>query len=282
MGKYLPSILLLSVLILIAGISTAGAEKSEPQEETWNRMALSVGGYMNAVDSQVTFGLKGFDTNINVEEAFGLDVSTTVFRVDSFVRFTPNRRHRFDVGWYSVRRDGGKQIGKDITIGDTTFSAGTTVNTFFNLDIYRGTYTYSFFQDDRMDLALGVGAYLAPTKFEIRSEGADGTLETEGESFAVPLPVFCLRGDFAVTPKIFIRNKIDLFYLEVGDFKGAISNVNIGLEWKIIRNLSVGLSFDSFHYKVRSENSSYPYSDFLGEFSYRNVGVMAFVKTQVF
>lgn len=272
-------LLFVLTVLLIAGLTgNAGAEKNEATDETWSRMSLSLGGYLNAVDSEVSFGLKGFQANINVEDALGLDVSTSVFRVNSFVRFTPNRRHRFDLGWYALRRDGHRQLTEDITIGDTTYPSGTTVDTLFNLDIYKGTYSYSFFQDDRMDMAIGGGVYVTPIKFAISAAG--GINASESESLTPPLPVLTLRSDFAITPKLYLRNNIDLFYLRVGDFEGAITNLNITLEYKIIKYLSVGLGYETFSMKIKAEDSSYPNADFLGEVSYRNVGLNLFLKAQ--
>ena len=38
-----------------------------------------------------------------------------------------------------------------------TIDAGTTAEVNFDLDIYQLAYCYSFFQDDRIDLAAGIG-----------------------------------------------------------------------------------------------------------------------------
>lgn len=247
-------------------------------DDTWSRAGLSLGGYLVALDSEVNFGLRGFQGNINVEEALDLDVSTMVFRADGFVRFTPNLRHRLDLGWYSLRREGRRRLTEDITIDDTTYPAGTTVNSTYNFDICRVTYSYSFFQDDRMDLAAGIGAYIAPTMFEIRSTG--GVEGSESESFTAPLPVVELRGDFAVTPKLFLRSRIDVFYLKLGNYEGGITNLNVAMEYRFFKHLSTGVGFETFNFKVQTENSSYPPRNLLGEVSYRNVGLTLYLKAQ--
>jgi hypothetical protein len=272
--KQLP--LFSTLLLLFFWTAPVTAEDYPAKDDIWSRAGLSLGGYLVALDSEVNFGLRGFQGNINVEEALDLDVSTTVFRVDGFVRFTPNRRHRLDLGWYALRREGRRRLSEDITIGDTTYPAGTTVNSTYNFDIYRLTYSYSFFQDDRMDLAAGVGAYVAPIKFEISSNGGQST---ESESFTAPLPVINLRGDFAVTPKLFLRSRIDVFYLELDDYKGGITNLNMALEYRIFKHFSTGIGFETFNFKVQTENSSYPPNDLFGEISYRNVGLTLYLKT---
>ncbi|MFZ5570222.1 MAG: hypothetical protein ACOZF0_07450 [Thermodesulfobacteriota bacterium] len=271
--------LLLAFLCLLAGGSDgAAAENREAEADAWGRAGLSIGGYMLAIDSEVGLGLKGLQTNINMEEALDLDVSYTVFRADGFYRFTANRRHRLDLSWYALRREGLRRLTQDLTIGDTTYLTGTTVASSFNLDIYKLAYSYSLFQDDRMDLAAGIGAYVMPIELAFSSVG--GVQENESESFTAPLPVITLRTDFAITPKLYLLNRIDLFYMQIGSYKGGITNLNIALEYMFFKRFSAGLGFETFNLKVNAENSSYPPADFVGEINYRNVGLMGFLKYQ--
>jgi hypothetical protein len=52
-----------------------------------------------------------------------------------------------------------------------TIPTGTTVDTFFDLDVYQLAYSYSFFQDERIDLAAGIGLYVMPIDFGIQVSG---------------------------------------------------------------------------------------------------------------
>ncbi len=54
---------------------------------------------------------------------------------------------------------------------NVTISAGTKVDTTFNYQIIRAAYSYSFFQDDRMDLAASIGLFVMPIKFEMSAAG---------------------------------------------------------------------------------------------------------------
>ena len=68
------------------------AEKVKP----WERLRFDLGGYITDFDSDIQFGLEslGAGINVNVEEALGLDTSTTVFRGSASYRFTRNLRQR--------------------------------------------------------------------------------------------------------------------------------------------------------------------------------------------
>jgi hypothetical protein len=91
---------------------------------------------------------------VNGEDALGLDSSLTVFRADAVYRFTSNRRHRFDLSYVDLRRSATRTLQTDIQIKDQTFPVGTTVDSLFDIKIIRGAYSYSLFQDERIDLGL--------------------------------------------------------------------------------------------------------------------------------
>jgi hypothetical protein len=192
----------LTVLLLISLSPFAFADEAQQEEKPWTRFGLNLGGTFNGYDSSVRLGLKGLGLSVDAEELLDLDTSTTFFAADGFWRFTENRRHRLDLTWFSLHRSGTNTLGRDIDIGDLDIPLGTTVNTSLDIDIYRIGYSYSFFQDDRIDLALSAGAFVLPIKFDITAEGMlDGS---ESESITAPLPVIGLRADFAITPKWFL------------------------------------------------------------------------------
>lgn len=137
---------------LLLFIKPALAENPLPHDKPWKKFNVDAGYFISNVDTNLSLG-SGLDLTVNVEKLLGLDTTNNVFRIDAFWRFTDNIRHRFDLTWFSFRRDGSKTIGRDFTIeekdgNDIEILAGTRVNTKFNLDIYRAIYSYSFFQDD--------------------------------------------------------------------------------------------------------------------------------------
>ena len=208
----------------------------------------------------------------------GLDADTTVFRSDGNWRFTRNLRHSLDFTWYSNRRKGQTDAApQTIEIGDITINEGDSVKASLDLDVIRVGYSYSFFQDDRMDLAVGGGLYIMPIVFKVESNGVvQGNIS---ESFTAPLPVLSLRADFAITPKWFLRNRIDAFYLEYDNFTGAIVDTKMALEWEAFKHVGFGLAWDNFRLKAEGEgDTSVPGADFLGYFKFQNASIMLYVK----
>jgi hypothetical protein len=254
----------------------AHEEEKEKKEEPWEKFTLNLGWFFTDLESSVRFGLKGVGIEIDVEEALGFDTKTSVFRVDSFWRFSRNRRHRADFSWFALRRDGTKTLGRDIEIGDTTFPLGSTVKSSLDIDIFKGGYSYSFLQDDRIDMAAGLGLFVMPISFEI---SASGVFEgQESESITAPLPVLGLRADLAITPKVFLKSSFEILYLEIATFKGSILDVKISLEYNPFKYVGFGIGFESFRAGVEADKEDYPEVDFRGKIEFEYSGIQLFGK----
>mgnify|MGYP001064172963 CR=1 FL=1 len=264
-------------LLLSPGISLAG-ESTETQP--WEKFGANLGVFVSALDSSFRIGT-GVGLDIDVEDLLDLEATNTVFRAGVLWRFSDNRRHRLDFSWFAFRRDGTRQLTEDITIerddGTTvTLNAGSTVEAFFDMDIYQLAYSYSFFQDDRVDLAAGIGLYVMPLDFGIK---AAGLVNEEGEaSFTAPLPVLGLRMDFALTPKWFIRTGSQIFYLEYDNFQGSILEFRAAVEYNPWKHLGIGLGFDALGVKVEAEDEDYPGIDFRGNVQFNYTGLQLYLR----
>ena len=250
------------------------------EEKPWEKFCVNTGVFLTTVDSSVRFG-SGLGVDIDVEKALDLNSTNTVFRADALWRFTQNRRHRIDFTWFSFRRDGNRQIVEDIIIEDDdgntiTIPSGSSVEAFFDLDIYELAYSYSFFQDDRIDLAAGIGIYVMPIDFGIKVSGLLD--EDEEENFTAPLPVFSLRMDVALNPRWFIRTGAQVFYVEIDNFNGSIMEFRTALEYNPWKHVGIGLGFDTLGIRLESENEDWPGIDLKGKVEFNYVGLQLYLR----
>jgi len=193
----------------------------------------------------------------------------------------PRRKHRLDFSWFSTRRSGENVLGiqNPIDFAGITLQPGASVKTNFDVDIYQVGYSYSFFQDERLDLAVGAGAFIMPISFDLQVQNPGAaTLAGTSESITAPLPVFNLRADVATTPKWFLRTKAQFFYLEIGDFRGAITDTLLAVEYMAFRNVGFGLNVENINIAVEAQGEDYPNIDFVGRFDYSYLGSMLYVK----
>ena len=267
-------------VILIFLFSQTTHAESNHDVRTWDKLGLWIGGSFNLVDSNVRLGTPGLGLSVDTQDLLGLDTSTNLFRLSGFWRFSKNRRHRLNLGWLSVRRSGETTLGRTIEIDGTELPLGTKVETNFDLDIIRASYSYSFMQTNEVDLAISGGLYVLPIDFELTASGVVN--EFVGESITAPLPLIGFRADIALTPKWFMRNKIELFYLEYDDYKGGVIDTRLGFEYKAFKNVGIGIQGEGIYLKAESESgTSVPGVDFNGSFQFTSFGLMLYLSLYI-
>jgi hypothetical protein len=256
------------------------AEEWNLEEKPWEKFGANFGVFLSNIDTSFRIG-SGLGVDLDVEELLGLDATTSVFRLDALWRFSENRRHRLDFSWFSIKRDATTRIIQDITIGEgsdqITIDSGTDVSSFFDLDIYEIGYSYSFFQDDRIDVAAGIGAYIMPLDFGLK---VTGLVAEEGSAkFTAPLPVVGLRMDIALTPKWFIRTGGQVFYIEFDNFTGSLLKVRAAVEYNPWKHVGLGLGFDTLNALIEADgDTDWPGVDLNGKVDFSYTGLQLYVR----
>ena len=270
-----------ALLVVVTPVSSHAVDNTAPVDNTakktpWEKFNIQGGVFFAALNNKVTVGSEGGGVAIDVEEALGMDVQKTVFRIGALYRIGENRRHRVDLDYLYFNRSSTKNLERDIVVDNVTLTAGRRVDATYNYQIIRAAYSYSFFQDDRMDLAASIGFFVMPFKFEMSAEGLGSK---QGDlDFTAPLPAVGLRGDFAVTPQWFIRSSIEVFYLEYSNFKGALVDTRVAVEYNPWEHFGFGLGFDNFRVKVEAQGEDFPAIDFQGDIKSQFMGVQLYAR----
>ena len=243
----------------------------------WESFSFNLGGFTTTLNSDVQIGIEqlGAGIVVDVEDALGLDSSTSVIRGGLMYRFGRSRRHRVDLSYSDFRRDAIKVLEKDIEIGDKTITVGESVRSEFNFSVIRGQYSYSFFQDDRMDFSAGIGLYVMPIELKLET----ATERVADEASIAPLPTLYLGGIFAITPKLFLTAGYGILYLKIGDFTGAILDSRLALEYHVWKHVGFGLGIDRLQVEITAEdNNVYPGVDFIGNLTFNYTGILLYTK----
>ena len=271
-------------LLCLTGIfilSSAHADEKISKQGPWEKAAISFGGFISSNNTAFRLG-SGAGVDLDIEEFLGLDTTNSVFRMGGLWRFTENRRHRMDLSWFRLQRSGDTSIGQDIVIPgegeeeDIIIETGTKVESYFDIDLYQLAYSYSFLQDDRIDVAARVGLYIMPMQFGIK---ATGVVDNQGEAdFTAPLPTFGFRMDIALTPKWFFRSGTQLFYLEYEEFVGSILAFDSAVEYVPWKHVGIGLGVDALEMRVEADGEDYTGIDFTGAMEFSYIGLQLYVK----
>lgn len=270
--------ILFTIICLSSPISYA--EGNDSNKMPWAKGGLGIGYFITSLDTDLRFGT-GIGIEIDAEKLLGMSDNESVYRLDAFWRFSKNMKHRFDINWFSLNRKGSTTIGRDIIIEgpeeeEIIIPTGSKVESLFNLDLFQGVYSYSFFLDERLDIALTTGLYVAPIEMLINAEGI---LEGESrESFTAPLPTIGLRTDISITPKWFIRSRTEVFYLKYSRFTGYIFSANGSVEYQPWKRIGLGTGFDILHLFVEADEEEYPEVDLKGEIEFQYIGWLIYAK----
>ena len=192
------------VIILVMLQSTKSFSQNDSLIFEQDRFSASFGGFYTGLGSSVIVGVDqlGLGLSLELEDALGLESSAFVLRGDATYTFGKKKNKQLSLGYIGLLRKASRTLGRDVEIGDQVFDAKTVIETRFNLEIYKLTYNWGFFKDERMRLGLGGGLFIMPVGFSIgvqenQSIGVEAK-ESDFFQFIAPLPALGVTTDFYI------------------------------------------------------------------------------------
>jgi hypothetical protein len=204
------------------------------------RASIMLGAFVTDRDSEARLDSdSGQGTDIDLEDDLGLDSSMSVARFGGYLWF--GRRSRFDMGYFDLSRDASRAIQETIDFGDRTFAVNTVVESEQDLTILKADYTFAVLAKDRGWLGITGGLYIAEMTMSLRQ----ATLGTyESEDVTAPLPLFGLRGDYAINDRITLRGAMQWFGFEAEGVDGRLTDIYVGADYGFGKRMAVGLAYD--------------------------------------
>lgn len=251
--------------LLIAAFASAPALASDPVFE--EGMIISLGTF--ALDTKTTMRVDGTGGNgdeVDLEQDLGFEDQQR-FRVDFDWRFAQN--HKLRVMWFNNDRDAVRTLAQDVTIGDTTFLAGTSVTTALNTDIFELAYEYSFWRGEDWELTGSAGLHTLLFEYDI-----DGAVDTPSEADATgPLPVLGLRYQKRFAGSWYLDLQGQYFAVAIGDIDGRIDDYKAALTYRFGGHWGVGAGWNQFTVRIIGDDPG----SFDGVLSWRYGGPMVFL-----
>ena len=244
----------------------AGAQPTRGAE----RGSIVLGAFIT--DRQSTTRLdsdSGEGTEIDMEDDLGLESSTNVARIGGYLWF--GRRHRFDAAYFNLSRESSFPIQETIDFGDETFQINTVVETESDLTIIKTDYTFAAVAKDRGWLGVTAGLYIAETSFAL-SQPSLG--RAESEDITAPLPLFGLRGDYAINDRITLRGAAQWFSLDTGDVDGRLTDFYVGADYGFGQRMAVGLAYNKVSMNIGAQEED----GFEGRLDWGYDGLMLYFK----
>lgn len=207
-----------------------------------------------------------FGTYINAENDLKLKGKGITFRAEAFAQLSP--RSSLALTYFSIFRNGGGTLDRDITYNDSTFHIGAHYNTYFNIRFMGASYRYSIFYNKTWSLGLTAG---------LRVLNVDAGLSVQANNYAysgsfstyIPVALFGIHGSAYITPKFLARYSFEYFGLTIADIGGRVIDNRLMLEYYIVKNFCLGGSFTNIRYGVTNFPIS---SNFDGNINYNITG----------
>jgi hypothetical protein len=188
------------------------------------------------------------------------------FRIDAAYRF--NERHSVGISYYRVLLDANRVLNEDVTVDDVTIAAGANVDSSLTFDMWRLLHNYSFYRNEKVELGLSPGLYIAKFKFALAGSatcsgthpncvGQPTAFGSVSQQLTVPLPSLGAYVNYHITPRLMSQVRFDWFYLAVGnDFTGSMLEFYAGLEYRLFKHFALGASYDRLQTNVELNKKS--------------------------
>ncbi len=255
------------ILALAAGAppqyAVAADEGDSPPPALMDReFIVALGGFFPRVQSTVTLtSPRGFGKEFSGEDV-GLDKNVSSAWISFNWRFKP--RHQFQAEWFLLDRDGARTADRPLEIGDTVIGVGASLESEFKLNVGRLTYGYSFFRDEKLDIAFLVGAHFATAKLSVAAAGTvsvDGApvvggSRTESSSTKTfPLPHIGGSATYAFTPRFTGEFSLLVFALDLGDYSGSLLETDAFLAYQLTKHFGIGGGLKYFNLNLQANTS---------------------------
>ncbi len=241
---------ILLVVIIMFAASQLQAEETSP-----DAFQLRVGGYLLAgQNTDIGVSKKGASVGINLQDLFNMETTTQVFRLDGYYRFTP--KHAVEFSWYKINSSSQTDADINFTWDDQNISALGSLSTYFDTDIYKVNYVYSFYHNEKVELGLSAGLHI--TTLGVGFSGnyeTNGTADNSGEDVRVtaPLPVVGFRLKYNILPELSVKYAVDYFFLTFDNTTGTLTDSLLTVNYRITRHFGMGIGINSTRMRLETD-----------------------------
>jgi hypothetical protein len=240
-------------------VVSARAQADTPTEDLLrDRFVINLGGFV--VTSNINGSLSGSantsDQSINFDKEFGTGADQTRARVDFLWRITPTQHLRFSYFDDDIRRT--RTIDQDLAWGDYTFIAGGQVSAETKFQVYELAYEFAFLRRQNYEIVAIGGLYLNDLTLKVAGNASltvdtptgpveqAATFTTTSHSVSTPLPVLGFRGDWAVSPHVYVDASAEVFSISYQGINGNWSDLRAGASWMFSHHFGLGVGYERF------------------------------------
>lgn len=245
--------------LAIAALALPGAGRAAAAEEPLpDQLSLRLGGYnVRNSNTIVRRDSNGFPAGayIDFNDTLGGESTATVLRFDGLYRF--NTHHALGFSWYAINFTGSRVLDTTINWGDQTYPVNFQLDSKLEFDVYKLNYQYSLLNDEKTELGALFGFHVLKTVISLDGFASGGAVQSNSESVTAPLPVFGLFARYNFTRELAVYYNYQWFFVNYQDtVKGGLQDFILGLEYRLVENVSLGIAYNRFALHLEAKNNS--------------------------
>ncbi len=272
--SYLKDQVIFIVLMLVWSVPPLAHAEVAIDLKDDSQWSISIGGFWAATGTTVRIDSSDGSPGSTISGEDDLDWDERAFSPFVALNYRFNKNHFLLLSFWSLRRDGVRDIAVDLNIGDTTYTLGSTLDSEFITDIYRLTYGYNFYQTEQTTFAFLLGLHVTNLKFDIRAVGNSGTTYQGAADAIAPLPTLGLSASYKLNQDWYLSGWIQGMALEYLEYDGKMLNGSFAITYKPFKYLGFSAGGTVFDFNLNSSDA-----DALGEFDYEYAGPFVAIQT---
>ena len=222
-----------------------------------DNFSASLGFFHAKIDSNI--GVNG-SRDIDLEDDLKFDDKTDIFLGGFKWRFTESLHVSLE--YLEIDRDGQSvTINKDISWGNSSYTAGGQLKADTSVSVSRLFVGYSFVQSKQLEVGAGLGLHLMDFETELSGQATvNGTVVSNSVSNTetlAPLPNLGFYAAYAFTPKVIVRGRADWLSVDTGDFSGSINSIVADVQYQAFNNVGFGIGYHYLSADVDIDTSSW-------------------------
>jgi hypothetical protein len=222
------------------------------------RFRLDLGGFFQTFTTTIRLdsATLGRGTEIKLEDDLGLSSNQANFRADGYWRF--GRHGRVDFAYTGWSRSATHALDKDITVGDTVYHAGATLDTKMKGTLAEVYYGYSFWNTPKFEAGLQIGITALITNVSLEGTGtisggggsASGSFSNQARSVTAPIPAIGAQLRYTIIPGLLVTGKIRGMSVTIDNIEASVQEGRVGLDYYPWKNFGFGAAYDYMDIKV--------------------------------
>jgi len=217
----------------------------------WELSAAYIDARINSIQ-RVDGDLLGGGSPLNLEDSLGLSERDKLIAARLVWRFA--YYHRFEAEYLRISRQGSVLLDTPVILADTTLATGDRVLTDSLLEFSQASYGYSVIRDAQKEAGVTVGLHVPTVRFRLTDSESNVVQSVRA---ALPLPVLRVFGKLALPVDLFLRARAQLFMLDVDNYDGYMTKLDLALDYAPIDRLALSIGWIAYRLNLEAADEDF-------------------------